>query len=58
MSIIQRVKDLFHNLGAKSPSGPAPSVFGPDADKRQDDQQREDDWEIQVAKEKGRPKGF
>ena len=43
---------------AARPKQPAPSVFGADADRAIADRSAAEDYELEIEKQKGRPRGF
>ena len=54
----KRLMDFFRRSSVPDPTKPAPSIFGADASNVHADSDRDDEWERQVAIQKGRVKGF
>lgn len=56
--MLQRIRDYFREASTKPPSEPARSTFGAGASQEQNERDRADNWEKEVAIQKGRVKGF
>ncbi len=56
--MLKRIRSFFRNASLSTESKPASSTFGAGADRQRSDQERTDNWDKEVAIEKGRIKGF